>query len=96
MTQRRAAEGKGRWRRGMAPALAPDEEDAGPRGAGITDVPADLARPADESQAERLRRRAALLRELAEARELRARVTPRRTLVARLRAMLRHASYRTP
>jgi hypothetical protein len=36
---------------------------------------------------DRLRRRAALLREIDEARELRGRVTPRRSHLARLRAM---------
>jgi hypothetical protein len=36
---------------------------------------------------ERLRRRAALLREIDEARELRGRVTPRRSHLARLRSM---------
>ena len=36
---------------------------------------------------ERLRRRAALLREIDEARELRGRVAPRRSHLARLRAM---------
>ncbi|REF36787.1 hypothetical protein [Thermasporomyces composti] len=98
MAQRRAAAGKGRrWRRGEAPAL--DDTDTGQRGPTTSprdpsDV-AEWARPAEESQADRLRRRAALLRDLAEARELRARLAPRRTRVARLRAMLRHASYRT-
>lgn len=48
---------------------------------------------ADESQAERLRRRAAFLRDLAEAKELRARVRPRRTRVAKLREALRRATY---
>lgn len=47
-----------------------------------------------EPRAERLRRRAAFLRELAEARELRARVSPRRTRLARLREALRRATYR--
>ena len=47
----------------------------------------------DESQSERLRRRAAFLRDLAEAKELRARVSPRRTRVARLRDALRRATY---
>ncbi len=48
-----------------------------------------------ESQSERLRRRAAFLRDLAEAKELRARVSPRRARVARLREALRRATYRS-
>jgi hypothetical protein len=47
-----------------------------------------------ENQTERLRRRAAFLRDLAEAKELRARVRPRRTRLARLRDALRQATYR--
>jgi hypothetical protein len=43
---------------------------------------------------DRLRRRAIFLRELAEARELRRRVTPRRARRARIRAMLRMRSFR--
>jgi hypothetical protein len=43
---------------------------------------------------DRLRRRAAFLRELAEGRELRKRVTPRRARRARIRAMLRMRSFR--
>jgi hypothetical protein len=48
-----------------------------------------------ESQRERLRRRAAFLRDLAEAKELRARVRPRHTRVVRLREALRRATYRS-
>jgi hypothetical protein len=61
--------------------------------------PRELAEPeatadqVDESQTERLRRRAAFLRDLAEAKELRARVRPRRTRVAKLREALRRATY---
>jgi len=47
------------------------------------------------NQAERLRRRAAFLRDLAEAKELRARVSPRRTRVAKLREARRRATYRS-
>jgi len=46
--------------------------------------------------AERLRRRAQFLRELEEARRLRARVAPRRTRRARLRAALRMSTFRAP
>lgn len=48
----------------------------------------------NQNQTDRLRRRAAFLRDLAEAKELRARVRPRRTRVARLREALRRATYR--
>ncbi|MEV8377073.1 hypothetical protein AB0P21_30310 [Kribbella sp. NPDC056861] len=44
-------------------------------------------------QLDRLRRRAAFLRELEEARALRARVAPRRTRVRRIRAAMRRATY---
>jgi hypothetical protein len=43
---------------------------------------------------DRLRRRAIFLRELAEARELRKRVTPRRSRRAELRATLRRRTFR--
>lgn len=51
---------------------------------------------ADEPVAdpERLRQRAVFLRELAEARALLARTTPRRTRSARLRARLRQTTFR--
>jgi hypothetical protein len=48
----------------------------------------------DENAADRRRRRAAFLADLAEARALRERVTPRRTRTARLRAALRMRSFR--
>lgn len=44
---------------------------------------------------ERLRRRAAFLRDLAEARELRRRVTPRRSRRAEIHATLRRRTFRT-
>jgi hypothetical protein len=47
-----------------------------------------------ESAAERRRRRAAFLAELAEARALRERVAPRRARTARLRAALRMRTFR--
>jgi hypothetical protein len=51
---------------------------------------------ADElvADSERLRQRAVFLRELAEARALLARATPRRTRSARLRARLRQTTFR--
>lgn len=48
----------------------------------------------DEEVRERLRRRAVFLRELAEARELRKRVTPRRSRRERIRATLRMRTFR--
>jgi hypothetical protein len=58
------------------------------------------AQPADadgqplETEAERRRRRAVFLRELAEARELRARVQPRKTKERRMREALRMRTFR--
>jgi hypothetical protein len=45
---------------------------------------------------DRLRRRAIFLRELAEARELRRRVAPRRSRRAEIRAALRKRTFRNP
>ena len=50
--------------------------------------------PADETDAERRRRRAQFLRDLAEARELRDRVQPRRAKTARLRHAMRMRTFR--
>ncbi|WP_210593737.1 hypothetical protein [Streptomyces sp. GESEQ-35] len=47
-----------------------------------------------ETEAERRRRRAVFLRELAEARELRDRVQPRRAKAARLRHAMRMRTFR--
>lgn len=47
-----------------------------------------------EAIRDRLRRRAIFLRELAEARELRRRVTPHRSRRARIRATLRNRTFR--
>lgn len=47
-----------------------------------------------EQVREHLRRRAAFLRELAEARELRRRVTPHRSRRARIHAVLRRRTFR--
>ncbi|MCS0601604.1 hypothetical protein NX794_10295 [Streptomyces sp. LP11] len=49
---------------------------------------------APETDAERRRRRARFLRELAEARALRARVQPRRAKAARLRHTMRMRTFR--
>jgi hypothetical protein len=54
----------------------------------------DSAGTPAETPAERRRRRAAFLRELTEARELRARVQPRRTKAARLRQAMRMRTFR--
>ncbi|MER5914306.1 hypothetical protein ABT124_28485 [Streptomyces sp. NPDC001982] len=51
-------------------------------------------RGSPESDADRRRRRARFLRELAEARELRDRVQPRRAKAARLRHALRMRTFR--
>ncbi|WP_199485064.1 hypothetical protein [Actinomadura craniellae] len=48
-----------------------------------------------EEQRDRLRRRAAFLRELAEARELRRRVTPWRSRREQLHAVLRRRTFRS-
>ena len=52
------------------------------------------ARTAPETDGERRRRRAQFLRDLAEARELRARVQPRRAKAARLRHAMRMRTFR--
>ncbi|MDQ0991774.1 hypothetical protein [Streptomyces sp. V3I7] len=54
----------------------------------------DEPRAAPETDAERMRRRALFLRDLAEARELRARVQPRRAKAARLRRAMRMRTFR--
>ncbi|MFJ4816674.1 hypothetical protein [Streptomyces sp. NPDC088801] len=53
-----------------------------------------LTNGTDESDAERRRRRARFLRDLAEARELRNRVQPRRAKTARLRHAMRMRTFR--
>ncbi|MEV6180389.1 hypothetical protein ACIHAR_35920 [Streptomyces sp. NPDC052016] len=63
----------------------------------MADLPDREASDADEVQeteAERRRRRAQFLRELAEARELRDRVQPRRAKTARLRHAMRMRTFR--
>lgn len=54
------------------------------------------ARAERSEQADRRKRRAAFLRDLAEAKQLRDRVSPRRARAERLRAALRQATYRLP
>ncbi|WP_055533676.1 hypothetical protein [Streptomyces graminilatus] len=55
---------------------------------------AESSSEAPETEAERRRRRAAFLRELTEARELRDRVQPRRAKAARLRHAMRMRTFR--
>ncbi|WP_051970146.1 hypothetical protein [Kitasatospora azatica] len=58
------------------------------------DPSAESADAPMETEAERRRRRAVFLRELAEARELRARVQPRKTKERRMREALRMRTFR--
>jgi len=77
--------------------LMPDRElrdDPSPRAQSGTDPDADQKDGADECDAERRRRRARFLRDLAEARELRDRVQPRRAKTARLRHAMRMRTFR--
>ncbi|GAA1092160.1 MULTISPECIES: hypothetical protein [Kitasatospora] len=60
-------------------------------GAGSTD---ESGPDAPETEAQRRKRRALFLRELAEARELRARVQPRRTKERRMREAMRMRTFR--
>ncbi|MFI9610971.1 hypothetical protein ACIHCM_04625 [Streptomyces sp. NPDC052023] len=63
----------------------------------LPELPEHASRPdagAQENDAERRRRRARFLRELAEARELRDRVQPRRAKAARLRHAMRMRTFR--
>ncbi|MGC5034583.1 MULTISPECIES: hypothetical protein [unclassified Streptomyces] len=76
-----------RVRRGTDPETDRTAERAGPD---VTAGPPG----ADESDAERRRRRARFLRDLAEARELRDRVQPRRAKTARLRHAMRMRTFR--
>ncbi|MEU6069423.1 MULTISPECIES: hypothetical protein [Streptomyces] len=62
-----------------------DSEASGETGAGVSPP---------ETDTERRRRRARFLRELAEARELRDRVQPRRAKTARLRHAMRMRTFR--
>ncbi|OON79296.1 hypothetical protein [Streptomyces tsukubensis] len=57
-------------------------------------TPRPTPRPPSESDTERRRRRAQFLRELNEAKELRARVHPRRARAARMRQQMRMRTFR--
>ncbi|MBO2453619.1 hypothetical protein J4573_41475 [Actinomadura barringtoniae] len=72
-------------RSGAKPAQATDGEAS---------RPAQAEEVSPEEVREHLRRRAIFLRELAEARELRRRVTPHRSRRARIHAALRHRTFR--
>ncbi|MEV7776753.1 hypothetical protein [Kitasatospora sp. NPDC088351] len=65
------------------------DEPTGPSG-GLSAPPPDHP----ETEAERRKRRAVFLRELAEARELRERVQPRRTKERRMREAMRMRTFR--
>jgi hypothetical protein len=74
----------------------PGDAEGAPYVVGIPSVESAVrapeARP-EETDAERRRRRALFLRELAEAHELRERIQPRRTRTARLRQMMRMRTF---
>ncbi|MBV1957356.1 hypothetical protein M2168_003272 [Streptomyces sp. CZ24] len=93
--------------RERAPAREPEGGPTGrhrratgaPQAEGDPEIPTppakDTGGPAEpESDAERRRRRAAFLRELTEAKELRARVQPRRARAARMRQQMRMRTFR--
>ncbi|MEU6909647.1 hypothetical protein ABZ935_30625 [Streptomyces coeruleorubidus] len=65
-----------------------------PSAADTSDAPRMLGGTTSETDAERRRRRARFLRDLAEARELRDRVQPRRVKTARLRQAMRMRTFR--
>ncbi|MEU6775267.1 hypothetical protein [Streptomyces sp. NPDC046759] len=72
----------------------PENTPGGTARAGAAGEPATHDAAAPETEAERRRRRARFLRELAEARALRARVQPRRAKAARLRHAMRMRTFR--
>ncbi|MEU5880902.1 hypothetical protein [Spirillospora sp. NPDC047279] len=77
---------------GAAPSSA-DDRDSLPQADGAPSPAGD--EPITQEQVrDHLRRRAIFLRELAEARELRERVTPHRSRRARIHAALRHRTFR--
>ncbi|MGK5554704.1 hypothetical protein ACSNOI_24115 [Actinomadura kijaniata] len=87
--------GKTRHRAVRVQESAPDPPASGSgrrNGGREDDAVTDLT---PEQIRERLRRRAAFLRELAEARELRERVTPHRSRRARIHAALRRRTFRS-
>ncbi|TDD66573.1 hypothetical protein E1293_39070 [Actinomadura darangshiensis] len=79
-----------------------DQQPSGPAGArepapdpeGVPPRPGPQGDISPEEVREHLRRRAIFLRELAEARELRRRVTPHRSRRARIHAALRRRTFR--
>ena len=88
----------GRPGRTARPGKAARTEQAGqadvPGSADTADAPRMLGGTTSETDAERRRRRARFLRDLAEARELRDRVQPRRVKTARLRHAMRMRTFR--
>ncbi|MGF1428825.1 hypothetical protein [Kitasatospora sp. LaBMicrA B282] len=82
-------------KRTPGPVDGPSEEPvADPNSAGRRAAAEPVEPPPRETEAERRRRRAVFLRELAEARELRARVQPRKTKERRMREALRMRTFR--
>ncbi|MHB9759927.1 hypothetical protein ACYBSK_36635 [Streptomyces sp. BYX5S] len=86
MADEKRRERPDRGSRAGAAARDPGAGAAGPDPAGDGTGP--------ETDAERRRRRAVFLRELTEARELRARVQPRRARAARMRQQMRMRTFR--
>jgi hypothetical protein len=85
----------GRTARPGKPARTEQADQADVPGAADTaDAPRMLGGTTSETDAERRRRRARFLRDLAEARELRDRVQPRRVKTARLRHAMRMRTFR--
>ncbi|MFG2359244.1 hypothetical protein [Streptomyces sp. NPDC048521] len=76
-----------------APGATGDADESAMAGSARADAAA-CGPPAPETDAERRRRRAQFLRDLAEARALRARVQPRRAKAARLRHAMRMRTFR--
>ncbi|WP_369395484.1 hypothetical protein AB5J72_24210 [Streptomyces sp. CG1] len=72
----------------------PDLPENAPGDAADTGEPAIRGAEVPETDTQRRRRRAQFLRDLAEARELRARVQPRRAKAARLRHAMRMRTFR--
>ncbi len=79
---------------GVVPIADQHSEQQYPDDPGDPDDPGEPDGTQRERDAERRRRRAIFLRELNEARELRARVQPRRARVARLRQQMRMRTFR--
>ncbi|GAB2687571.1 hypothetical protein [Kitasatospora kifunensis] len=83
-------------KRNPGPVDGPPEEPAAQPNTAPRETPGQSSAPPTprETPAERRRRRAVFLRELAEARELRARVQPRKTKERRMREALRMRTFR--